>query len=280
MTQRGEIAAALQIGAGQHDEERRGIDAAVITAERHFAQLGHFAVTHLVQDLAGLGVGGGIEGGRLVGGKMQQDAARQRRIEPQRFQRRDQRVAAEGGAEPGDAGIGVGPFRRLGDQHGEVGDRAPRRLVEDGVRGDDCCGSGDGSAERPPGIAQPAHEADAHRFGGGAVAGDLQHDRRRTVRRDVEEEGGMVRRQLTRRRIEAQPGLPPAAVEAEIGEPHRVRRHHRRLHRAAPRPLCAAYLEHVGEIGGEGEIDLDAVRLLVEITDGDPLMPCAVPQEA
>src|SRR6185437_6023581 len=47
-----EIARALQIGACEHDEKRRGIDAAVIMMERYFAQDGHLALTDLMQNLA------------------------------------------------------------------------------------------------------------------------------------------------------------------------------------------------------------------------------------
>ena len=57
---------ALEIGAGQQHEQRRGIDAAIIAAERHFAELGHFAVPRFMQDLARLGVGGGVVIRRLV----------------------------------------------------------------------------------------------------------------------------------------------------------------------------------------------------------------------
>ncbi len=49
---------------------------------------------------------------RLVRRQKAQHAARERRIEPQELQRGDDRVAAEGGREPGNAGIGVGAGRR------------------------------------------------------------------------------------------------------------------------------------------------------------------------
>ena len=104
----GEIAGAVEVGAGQHDEERRRVDAAVVAAERHLPELGHLAEAHLVQDLAGLGVGGGVDLGRLGGGEVAQHAAGDLRVEPERLQRGDQRVAAEDGGEPGDAGIGIG----------------------------------------------------------------------------------------------------------------------------------------------------------------------------
>jgi hypothetical protein len=38
-----------------------GIDAAVIASEGNFAQVGHFAVAHLVQDLAGFRVSLGLD---------------------------------------------------------------------------------------------------------------------------------------------------------------------------------------------------------------------------
>src|SRR6202012_3061758 len=41
-----ESAGALQIGAGQYDEEGRGIDTAVIAAKRHFTEFRHLAVPY------------------------------------------------------------------------------------------------------------------------------------------------------------------------------------------------------------------------------------------
>ena len=61
------IAGALVVRAGEQDEQRRGVDAAVVAAERHFAEGGHFAAAHLVQNLAGLGVLLGERAGRLRG---------------------------------------------------------------------------------------------------------------------------------------------------------------------------------------------------------------------
>ncbi len=52
---------ALEIGAGEHDEQRRAVHAAVVAAERNFAEFGHLAVAHFVQDLAGLGIGLGVD---------------------------------------------------------------------------------------------------------------------------------------------------------------------------------------------------------------------------
>ncbi len=57
LAQRFDVAGALGIEAGQHDEQRRRIDAAVVETERHLAQRRHFAAAHLVQDFSGLGIG-------------------------------------------------------------------------------------------------------------------------------------------------------------------------------------------------------------------------------
>src|SRR5581483_4856316 len=64
-----DIAGPFETSAGEHDEKRRRIDAAVIFAERHFAKRRHFAVPDLVKNLAGLGVRPGIDLRRLIGGE-------------------------------------------------------------------------------------------------------------------------------------------------------------------------------------------------------------------
>ena len=66
-----------EVRAGQHDEQRRRVDAAVVAAERHLAERGHLAVAHLVQDLAGLGVALGVDLGRLRRGQKREHAARE-----------------------------------------------------------------------------------------------------------------------------------------------------------------------------------------------------------
>ena len=126
----GEVAGARGIGAGQHDEQRGRVDPAVVAAERHLAQPRHLALARLVHDLARRRVVEARGLGRLMGGQILQDAAGQRRVEPQHLQRGDDRVAAEGGREPGDAGIGVGAGRQLGRQQRQVGARLVEPLVE------------------------------------------------------------------------------------------------------------------------------------------------------
>ncbi len=79
----GAVAGALGVAAGQHDEQRRGIDAAVVEAERHLAEVGHLAAAHLVQDLAGAGIGLGVLDAALVGGEPAQHALGERGVGPQ-----------------------------------------------------------------------------------------------------------------------------------------------------------------------------------------------------
>jgi hypothetical protein len=115
------VAGALDIKSGQQHEQRRGIDAAVVHAERHFAQRRHLAAAHLVQNLPRLGVGQRIGGLGLKGCKPPQHAARDVGTPPQHLQRRDQAVAAERGRKPWNAGVRIRPLRRLRRQDGEIG---------------------------------------------------------------------------------------------------------------------------------------------------------------
>jgi len=72
------VAGAGEIARRQQHEQGRGIDAAIIAAERHFPQHRHFAVAHFMDDLARLGIGGVIHFGRLGDGEELQYAPRQR----------------------------------------------------------------------------------------------------------------------------------------------------------------------------------------------------------
>ena len=124
------VGGAFVVGARQEHEQRRGVDAAVVAAERDFAEGGHLAAARLVEDLARLGVALGIDFRGLVGGQIGQDAAGQGRVEPEAFQSGNDAVAAEGRAEPGDAGVGIRPGRRLRDHHVQVGPRPVHPVVE------------------------------------------------------------------------------------------------------------------------------------------------------
>ena len=78
-----EIAGALVVQPGQHDEQRRGVDAAVVESEGHFAEPRHLAPPGLVQDLPGLSVGLGPLLLGLRRREKPQHAPGERRVDPQ-----------------------------------------------------------------------------------------------------------------------------------------------------------------------------------------------------
>ena len=106
----------------EHEEERRGVDRAVVDREPRLRGL---AAPQLVEDLAGLGVDRRVVLGRLEGGEGAQRGRRELRSEQHRLERGDQRVATEEGHEPRHAGRGqlVRPLRPLQAERREVGER-------------------------------------------------------------------------------------------------------------------------------------------------------------
>ncbi len=244
-------------------------------------QFRHFAEAGLVQDLAGLGVGGGIDRRRLDAGEVAQHAAGDARVEPQGFERGDQRVAAEGGREPGDAGVGVRAAGGVGQQHVEVGDRAAHRLVEHLVRRSDGGGTRRAGAQRAARLAEAGEEGGAR--GAGAVAGaaadfeehGLTGDRgkRQVELREVAGDTG-------RGGLEVQAGLAQAVVEAGVGERHGIVADLGRVLAAAAGTHGAADLEDVGEVGGEVDADAEPALGGVVVRECQPLEGAGVPQEA
>src|SRR5262249_52723433 len=95
------VAAAHIIGVGKHDEERRGIHAAVVLPEGDFTERGHFAMARFVEDLAGFRVSFGYIFSRLCGGEKPEHAPSHARIDPKHLQRRDQTVPSKRRTEPG-----------------------------------------------------------------------------------------------------------------------------------------------------------------------------------
>jgi hypothetical protein len=128
------VAGAIVVGRGEHDEERRRVDAAVVPPERDLAERGHFPLARLVEDLPGLGVVLGVELARLRLGEVGEHALRERRIEPERLQGRHDPVASERSAEPGHPGERVGAGRKGRRHHLQVRRRAPQPRSEGLVR--------------------------------------------------------------------------------------------------------------------------------------------------
>ena len=138
------IGRPLVVGAGQEHEERRGVDAAVVFAERHLAKSCHFAAPRFVQDFAGLGILLREHFGGLGRCQIREHPLRKLGAHPQTLERGDDAVAAEGRVEPRNAGIRIGSARQLGRQHVQVG----HRPVDPGVD----------LAVRRPQVARPGGE--------------------------------------------------------------------------------------------------------------------------
>ena len=274
-----DVVGAFEIGARQHDEQRRGIDAAVVVAERHLAQQRHLALAHLVQDLAGLGVGRLVGGLGLVARQVAQHAAGDGGIEPQRLHGGDQRVAAEHRAEPRNAGIGIGTVRRVGDQHVEVGDRPAYGLVERRAGAGDRRGACRRGAQRPPRPPQRLQEARPclvlRVLLGGAI--DRQVDVARLAGLQDELEEGAIDAELVGRRRKAHHRASGQAVEAGIAQRDGVAAHDAGMAQAVALAARAADLEQVGEVGGERQAEPQALRLPAEVAHRQPLVAGRLP---
>ena len=68
-------------------------------------------------------------------------------------------------------------------------------------------------------------------------------------------------------------------IAPDIGQAHLRLAHVRIASDAAAQPRHAAYLEQIGEIGGETDIDLDGALIGIEIAHRHALIDRAAPQE-
>src|SRR5215831_3609517 len=98
------------IASGQHDEERRRVDAAIVTAERNFFEGRHLSFASFMQDFADLRILFGRSLLRLGGRQIGQHAACYRRIDPQKLECSDEAIASKGTAEPWDPRVGIWAF--------------------------------------------------------------------------------------------------------------------------------------------------------------------------
>lgn len=170
-----------------------------------------------MKDLARLGIGGRIEFCRLIGRKMQQNAPRNCRVEPEHFPGGDQRVTPEHGAEPGYARIGIGPLLRIGHEHVEVRDRTAHGLVEDLVGALHRGRAGRGTPECAARVPQRAEKQARRRILGPIrVAADLDKERTRFAGGEAQTIDGFPRLKLRRRRIETQSGATWIVVEPPV----------------------------------------------------------------
>ena len=231
-----------------------------------------------MQDFARLRVRCGIVGLGLIGGEPPQHALRDARIEPQHLQRGDQPIAAEGGRVPGDAGVGIASLRRAGHEHVEIGHRAAQHLIEEVVRGLDRGGVARNSAP----IAMDRAQAARERYGFGRfrrAAGDGAVDRRHLLGRKGEAIRCRRRRDLGRRRLEAQHRLPQLGVQSLVAQDGGVRADRLAGAGAAAFPLQAAHLEQVGEIAVEQHRQAQIDRTIAMVLDPQPLIGRVAPEK-
>ena len=112
--------------------EGSGVGSAVVRGVRQLPGPGHLAAPQLVEDLAGLGVTPVVDGRGLPRGEDVERLDRQLRVERNRLERGDDRVAPEERAEPGHAGghVAVGAAGTLVEEEAQVRHRPGDRQVE------------------------------------------------------------------------------------------------------------------------------------------------------
>ena len=278
--QEGAVAGAAPVGAGEHHEQGRGVDRAVVAAEGDLAQPGHLPVADLVDDLARLGVPFRVLLLRLGGGQEAEHAAGERRIVPEVLIGGDDAVAAEDGAVPGDAGVGVEAVPGLGRHHLEVGGRAAEPVVEAFVGAVDRGDAGPPGFQGGGGALQGLGEGKRPRLVAAGFEGDREVDRLFAAGRQAQVEGGERVGQLGRSGGEGQAGAPDLAVQPLVAEDGRAASHHGVQLVPAPLPGRPPHLEDVGVVRSEadGQVDLDRQQGVV--VEAKPRVPDPFPEEA
>jgi hypothetical protein len=262
---------------------------------RDLAGRGHLAHPELVEDLAGLGVPPLVELGGLASRQHGQGLDRELRTEGHHLERGDQRVAPEQGAEPRDAGgdVPLGAAGGLVDQQAQVRHGSRDGHVEELVVRVDL-----GRAALPGvvraarfGVVDPGRLGEQlHRpvAGVGRVARRGPDQPAQLAALPGSERPGPVEPQpatgilpvvargdrLHRRRGLAEPqvGRSAAPVEPVVAERGSRREDRRRQERAALVALPAAHFEDVGPVDAQLELDVDRLRALRVIDDGQPLL--------
>ena len=139
----------------------------------------------------------------------------------------------------------------------------------------------DDRPQRPPRLAKGAKDGAVQRFTGArAIAADLEQESLLALGVEIKYKGRQIRTQAVGRRLEAQRRGAAPIIKPAICERNAVGADVRRLHRPASKAPRAAHLEEVCEIRSESDIYPDLSPALVEIAHRQPLIACAVPQEA
>jgi hypothetical protein len=241
----------------QAEEQRRGVDRAVVARERGLAEGRGLADAQLVEHLAGLLVALVVvllsESPRQQPQGLLGDAAHER----QHLERRDQAVATEERGEPRHPGRVVRLPIQLGVEQVEVIERPVEDSVEQLIVGGHAGAALVGAARAATGDLAVAAL--------GHLEVDDEVDRAVRLELQVEHERPSVRPAWRRCRVDR--GGAPDPVTPHEGEPlgPGVRR----------RPLVprhdSAQLEHRQEVGAEAQLQRDADRLPVVAAHRDPL---------
>ena len=176
-----------------------------------------------MQNLAGLGVGRRVGFIGLICCQIEEHATRERRVDPERLQGRDQSIAAEDGAEPGNAGIGVGAFGQVRRQHVEIGDGAADHFVENIVGGLDRGLARERGAKIASCIAQRGKEQPPRRdIGRYVLAANFNENRGALAWLEVDLEDRAIGCELCGLWRETQLRIAPPVIEARIGHDDRI----------------------------------------------------------
>ena len=245
---------------------------------RDLAAARHLAEAHLVEDLARLLLRLGVVLLALEGREGAQRLDRELGRQRQRLVRGDERVAPEGSAEPGDAGADDRVVVELDAQRVKVADRLVEDLLEDPVV------AREARRARPVHLRLVAERLGAAREGqpraAALDAGEHRHhahfERRLAIGRETELEDGPVVGEIPRRRVEGDDGLVVRPAEALVREDDGAPFDARGLLPAALRPVRAADLEDVREVGREVDDDLDVADAPEKVREDDLLGEAAV----
>ena len=169
-------------------------------------------------------------------------------------------------------------MRRAGHQHVEIGHRAAQHLVEQVVRRLDGGGLVRGCALIAVNGAQPLQKRNGLRQLRHPAA-DGETESCRLLGRKLATVGGRGRRDLARRRVEAQRSLPQLCIEALIAQDDGLRPHRAATADAAAVPPQPANLEQIGEVAVEqhGEAQID--RTIAVVMDRQPLIGRVAPEK-
>ena len=279
------VAGGAPGGVQGHEVERGRVGGAVIGGVRDHLEMREFAVAEFVQDLAGFGVAVVVALLCLISAEDLKRAGGEAGIDDHGLQRDDQRVTAEQGDEPGQAGGGdedhvVHAFERQAEC-GHVLHALVVGAVELLVAGLDLqhgalpfvhaalvVGGGDGEAavaggaDAPVAVDQVVGEVAGPGLAG--LHGDVEAEAAIGVDRGLAAAGHADDQAATE--------IPVAVDDAQL----LARRRPDGLDAAAADDAVALDLEDVGEVGADGDFEIETDRVEAVVGDFEMLLHAAV----